>query len=300
MTPEEQALQEYMRAMQMQNDPFARATNDYGQGAGFLQLDDQPESWDRVGEKNDVYGDLFRMTQTYLKDYIPDLNPEVEDPGQFEGYVSDKADLYRNNPAYAQLEAFMSEGASFDEAVQLTSKLAADRPEIAAGLPQYEGRPDTQAFRNSAETYVSERAREGREYDQHDAQRQAYDDFVRPQTGWDRAPGIEDITTKFRDTNPVSLPRAAAPESLADLIQARSRIDSSTTDLPPAKVRAGIRSANDPKQVERAGNNKAYNKALQASYDSIRGKKEAIQGPSKKQENNMKLVRAYNMLMYGE
>ena len=46
---EEEAIQLYL----MQTDPMARATNDFGQGAGFLGLDSQPESWDRVGEKND-------------------------------------------------------------------------------------------------------------------------------------------------------------------------------------------------------------------------------------------------------
>lgn len=215
MTPEEEAaLEQYI--LQMQSNPLARATNDYGQGAGFLQLDKQPESWDRMGEKNDLFSDFFRTTQTYLPDWIPDLYPEVEDPGRFDGFRSDQADLYRNNPAYSQLEAAMAEGASFDEAIQLIAKA----PQFAAGLPKTErGDVDLSAFRNSAETYVSERAREGREFDAYDAERQAYEDYVNPQTAWsmDRTDRQTDDISQFlrpiaadsgRPVIPMELPSA--------------------------------------------------------------------------------------------
>ncbi len=180
-TPEElEAIRLYLE--QMQSDPLARATNDYGQGAGFLQLKDTPTSWDRAGDKVDLLTDFLKGTKTYLPDWIPDLNPEAEDPGIFTGYRSDVADLYRNNPAYNEIDLAMSQdGASFEEALQAV----AASPEFAVNLPKTErGGVDLSAFRNSAETYVSERAREGREYDVWDAERQAYEDYVNPRSQW--------------------------------------------------------------------------------------------------------------------
>lgn len=291
---EEEAIIAYL----MQNDPMARATNDYGQGAGFLGLDSQPESWDRLGEKNDLYSDLFRTTQTYLKDYVPDLYPEAKDPGIFQGYQSDQADLYRNNPAYAQLERAMAEGASFDEAVQLI----AGNKEFTNFLPQGDdGRPSPSAFRQSAETYVSERSREGREFDQYDAEKQAYDDYVRPRTGLDFSPGG---LTQLRSTNPMDLigqPREVGSVGELARIRQGDRIrPPAGADAIPDSIQASIAKVNRPASKRRVDNNQLYNETAIAAHESNKRKKESIRSVSKKQENQAKLVRAYNQLMYGE
>lgn len=193
LTPEELAeLEAYVASME--TDPLRRAVNDYGQGPDFLGLSSEPTEWKRMGDKNDLLTDFFRTTKTYLPDWIPDMYPEVEDPGQFEGYISDKADLYRNNPAYTQLEAAMAEGATFEEAVDL---IASD-PEFAPFLPKTDsGRPDRIGFRGSAESYISERAREGREFDAYDAERQAYEDYVNPRTGEYYNPNLMDRETFY-------------------------------------------------------------------------------------------------------
>jgi hypothetical protein len=291
---EEEAIQLYL----MQSDPMARATNDYGQGAGFLGLESQPESWDRIGEKNDLYSDLFRMTRTYLPDFVEGLNPTVEDPGMYQGYRSDKADLYRNNPAYAQLEAAMAEGASFDEAV----RLIAGNKEFAQYLPQDDiGRPDAQGFRQSAEGYVSERSREGREFDAYDAEKQAYDDFVRPRTGLDFSPGG---LTKLRTTDPTKLvapaKKAGSVAEIAKSRQAAKITPPKNADAIPADIQQRIAYVNRPESKSRLANNKLYNDTAIAAHESNKRKKESIKSVSKKQENQAKLVRAYNMLMYGE
>jgi hypothetical protein len=293
---EEEAIRQYM----LQTDPFARATNDFGQGAGFLGLDSQPESWDRLGEKNDLYSDLFRMTRTYLPDYVDGLYPEAQDPGQFTGYRSDVADLYRNNPAYTQLDQLMAEGASFDEAVQLV----ADDPDYADVLPKNNfGQADLGGYRQSAEKYVSERAREGREFDTYDAERQAYEDYVRPRTGWDINPGVEDLSPHLRATDPVAVAAKFRPaDSIGDMArdaQMVKRTPENASVVPPS-IRQSIRDVGNPQARQATAANSRYNSGVQAAYEAARSKKEAVAAPSKKQENQAKLVRAYNLLMYGE
>jgi hypothetical protein len=324
MTEEEMlAIQAYL----MQTDPMARATNDYGQGAGFLGLDSQPESWDRVGEKNDLYADLFRTTRTYLPDYVEGLYPEVEDPGLYKGYKSDKADLYRNNPAYAQIESAMAEGASFDEAV----RLVAGNKEFAQFLPQDDnGRPDAQSFRTSAEGYVSERSREGREFDAFDAEKLAYDDYVRPRTGLDFAPvRNDDISSLLKPSVPgiklgtIADPgprRPTVPASLSGDIynglydeqginpdkinvvnqssKGRKVTQSRTAGPQSTQNKGQANAARD--RVAQQGNVDLYNKMVKQAYNKTVGNKERVKVGSKKQENQAKLVRAYNMLMYGE
>ena len=296
---------------QMQNDPMARAANDYGQGAGFLQETSQPDSWDRMGEKNDLYSDFFRTTQSYLKDYIPDLYPEVEDPGTFQGYQSDTADLYRNNPAYTQLEQYMAEGASFDEAVQLVAK----DPEYAPMLPKNDyDQPDAGAFRGSAETYVSERAREGREFDQYDAEKQAFDDYVRTRTGWDINPGVsrEDFSAKLLPQTQASVGRLwerdpQNPDGATLAQQVGQQAAAKTTPLLGNSMRskvgqatAGRMSARNPDVQRATRGNRIANDSRTAAYEAARAKKEAQQAPSKQQENLARTAAYYNMLMYGE
>lgn len=295
MTPEEQAA---IQAFLLQSDPMARATNDYGQGSDFLKMSSTPDSWDRVGDKNGLYSDLFRMTRSYLPDYVQGLYPEAQDPGVYQGYKSDKADLYRNNPAYQQLERAMQEGASFDEAV----RLIAGNKEFAQFLPQNDkGQPDPNTFRQSAETYVSERSREGREFDQFDAEKQAYEDFVRPRTGLDFSPGA---LTKLRTTDPTQLINPAGPQDTLEQAVAARKAEKirppKGADAIPDDIQHQIAAVNRPGSKQKLANNKLYNDTAIAAHNSNMAKKASIQSVSKKQENQAKILRAYNMLMYGE
>jgi hypothetical protein len=320
---------------QMQSDPWARATNDFGQGSGFLSAPKKPTSWARMGDKNDLMSDMFRTTQSYLKDYIPDLYPEVEDPGMFTGYRSDLVDLYRNNPAYREIDLAMQDGASFDEAV----RAVAASPDFAAHLPTNDsGRPDLGGFRSSAEKYVSERAREGREFDQFDAERRAYEDYVNPRNEWaDRGNDQIDIQSLLRNQNArqgltgaggriaegfgraADLVRGAGPGAPVTDSRRPSVLATSNTRMGmpigepvmtrpsptrnAARGRAATPTAAKPAPrtaADRNQTNKAYNDSVKAVYDFQKNKQSQNTKQSKKQENLAKTVRAYNLLMYGE
>ena len=64
MTPEEMAaLEQYIQLMQRsEGDPLALSANAYGQGPGFLSEESRPDSWTRLGDKNQIYRDMFQMT----------------------------------------------------------------------------------------------------------------------------------------------------------------------------------------------------------------------------------------------
>jgi hypothetical protein len=270
---EEEAIRQYL----MQTDPLARGVNDYGQGSGFLNLKAQPESWDRLGEKNDLYGDFFRTTGTYLDDWIPDLYQEQQDPGIYQGYQSDKAAIFEGNPAYAQLQRAMETGATFEQAVAATY---AD-PEFKQYLPA-----DPSQWRESAESFVGERGREDRERSGYDAEKAAYDDFVKTRSGWDLAPGREreDVLASMPQVRTPSKSIGGAPSVVAEMGR-RTALAAAGRQLPTPEATAERGRRNDNRM---------------ASYEALRAKKEAIQNPSKKQDNNAKRARWYNAIMYGE
>lgn len=217
-TPEE--LAEIELLMRSGYDPLAISANQFGQGSDYLGYTSQPDEFDRLGEMDDLYSDLFRMTRTYMPDYVPDLYPEVEDPGMFQGYRSDQADLYRNNQAFQALEQMMAENTPFEEAVQLI----VGNPDYEEFLPKNNGRVDPSAFRSSAEQYVAERSREGREYDNWSAEDAAYQDFIRSRTGMDMAPGKseDEIAAMLRPVDQDILSQGRGPklgpEGLVDLL----------------------------------------------------------------------------------
>jgi hypothetical protein len=320
---------------ELMSDPARRAVNDYGQGSGFLSESKKPTSWARMGDKNDLVSDFLRTTQSYLKDYIPDLYPEAEDPGLFTGYRSDVADMYRNNPAYQQIDAAMAEGASFDEAVDLV----ASSDVYAQHLPKDEyGKVNRNSFRGSAEQYVSERAREGREFDAHDAQRQEYEDFVNPRDEWrDRGnddidlnslvrrtdhresllgsggqlqEGIERLLSRRQNSGGV-LDRVPTVASQLSRIGATTdpsvQISNATANRSPARNAARLTpTATDrgpqPRRTAAQKNesNMAYNRGAQSVYDFQKNKQSQNTRQSKQQENLARTAALYNMIMYGE
>lgn len=321
---------------ELENDPLKRAVNDYGQGSDFLGMSKEPTSWKRMGDKNDLLTDFFRTTKTYLPDWIPDMYPEIEDPGRFEGYRSDFAELYRGNPAYQQLELAMSEGATFDEAVQAVSK----DPDFAPYI-------DRGGFRSSAEQYVSERAREGRELDSYEAALAEYEDFVNPRTGEDFAPNRlnpEEFQASLRKIEPTT-GVAGFGNNIADQIMrginanrgrtdpSTNRITSRTSSGTGGRSSLNIDSPNydgrgrDPRTVTRSSGpskqvgsmpskpqrklpyrdtaqrnelNRAYNKTASDVYNRAQQIKARQSAPSKREENLAKLAAYYNAIHYGQ
>jgi hypothetical protein len=331
MAIEDMTEEEYMRliaAQQMQQDPMAFSLNNYGQGSDYLWDEETPSSWDRRNDKVDIYGDLFRMTKTWMPDFVDGLHPTPEDPGLFKGYRSDKADLFRNNEAYRKLEQLMGEGAPFEEAVTLVSS----DPAYAGMLPQdqdFPGRVDNSEFRRSAEEFLSERGREGREYDVWDQSRQEFDDFNRPRTGLDFAPVREGNINKFLKKTPMA-PQFVDTKDTESLYRAKGRekaAKENTWQGPSTggpNGRPGLRSNNrsgnrlnrDVKRKEktRASNAQArktnydskvestnlYNKMLKQAYEQTVANKQKVKAPSKKKENLGALVKFYNQMIYGE
>lgn len=219
LTPEElAAIEYYAQQQQLMNDPVAASFNEYGQGADYLGLEDKPDSWSRLGNMNDLLSDRFRMTQSYLQDYIPGLPQEVEDPGAYEGFRPDNAGLYQNNPAVDAVAQLMGTGMSFDEAVNAVADRAAPSApsqdqqfvdgqlqdmaptEGIAGVPLDEnGRPDLEAFRTRASQAIESGAQYDREYGDWAAKAADYEEYTRPRSNLDflgvATPNVQSVGT---------------------------------------------------------------------------------------------------------
>lgn len=325
MTPEElAAIELYIRS---QNDPFALSANALGQGPGFLDYESTPDSWDRLADKNDLYSDLFRMTRTYLPDFVSGLHPEVEDPGRYQGYTSDAAGLYSGNPAYESVRRMVEEeGTPFEEAV----KLVKNDPDLAEFMPD-----DDRDFRQSAQQYVTDAGRENRERSQWEAEAAAYDDYVRARSGLDvfAQPDVESRMRSERSMDYMEDPiktilsfggTTDRPEVAAERRAAQGwtpgEVTSAMAPMPNGAEQTPSNQSSSPKRARRstprtsgrsrseqrafarsaAKTGKAYNDSYRAAAEFQKRRMAAQAMPSKKEENLAKLVAAYNSLMYGQ
>jgi hypothetical protein len=333
MTPEQQYL-EMVAAQRMQTDPMARAVNDYGQGSGYMALDSQPESWDRLGEVNDIYRDVFGMTGIKMPQLVPGLNPEVEDPGQYQGFVSNMGSLYGSNPAFQEMEAALQEpGATVYEVIDLVAK----NPRLQQFLPKNDaGQVDREAFNRDATMFLSERARENTERGAYDSQVAEFEDFTKPRTGLDYAPTrtdgpvlLDNAPQLRQGRTSLTAPVLDMADKVAEMIPleaARRQRDaarkaaegnpgSMTNPTGPGVNRSGnrlgmrvqdlrneskARAARPEGAQDRDELVKLYNKAGSQAYNRTVANKEAKKAPSKQMENMAKVIQFYNMLHYGE
>lgn len=204
MTPEEMAaLEQYILQQQAQTNPLAYAANDWGQGPGFMGLDEQPESWDRVGEVNDLLYDMTRTTGIDFAEMVPGLNPFVAPPKQTTPYQSDTSFLYSSNPVYQSINELVS-GAdggtpmSLDQALARVQAEYKDNPEAFQGMLPVAmednfnagvraGDPDWSQVRSGATTFLTEGRKEQNSMSEAEALQQQYEDFVRPRSQWEAA-----------------------------------------------------------------------------------------------------------------
>lgn len=233
LTEEELAeLQEYVLMQRAQNDPLALSANAYGQGPGFLGLEDRPDSWSRLGDKNQIYRDMFQMTGTDMAEYVPGLYDYVPQPkpGDLEGYQSDTASLYAGNPVYQEIERQVANGVDIDTAVNAIRSAYEQDPEalqgsLPMGNPQYgRAEPDWEAVNRNAATFLSERNKETAAQSEAEAIRQAYEDFTAPRTAYDKAAETQDLsweanrdaTMRMMGYDPRE--RAPSPVSMPDVV----------------------------------------------------------------------------------
>lgn len=211
MTPEE--LEALMALLaQQEGNGFSLAANAYGQGPGFMGLDEQPESWDRVGEKNDLLYDMTRTTGIDFNELVPGLHPMVQAPTaeQLIPYQSDTAGLYANNPVYQDILAQVQSGVSLQEALAAAQVDAQENPEDYAGyLPAGQslggfsdasipGQIDWSQVRQDLETYIPEVQREQASRSQAEMLQQQYEDYIRPRSQWEMA-GSPDFSDRRGD-----------------------------------------------------------------------------------------------------
>jgi hypothetical protein len=150
------------------------AVNDYGQGYAYLGMEDQPESWKRATEAQNQIEDMLKLSGLYLEDILPGLPREVAEP-EGERFVDYNMSQFANSPVYQTLDELMKRGQSFDQAV---NNIAADEA-FQEFLPKNEDdRPDREAFRASAQSYLTGRTKEDAINSEYDAEQAAYDRYV--------------------------------------------------------------------------------------------------------------------------
>lgn len=220
LTPEEMAaLEQYILQQQGQTNPFAYAANDWGQGAGILQLEDRPDSFSRVNDVNDRLSDLTRTTGIDFAEMVPGLNPFVAPPSQAATtpYQSDTSFLYSSNPVYQAIGKMVT-GAdggppmSLDQALLKFQAEYRDNPEAYAGMVPVvasdnfnagvrAGDIDLGQIRQGAETYLTETRKEQNSQSEADALRQQYEDFVRPRSQYEYsgAPTYQDVRSQYAE-----------------------------------------------------------------------------------------------------
>lgn len=207
MTPEEQAmLEQYLAQQQLMQrsemDPLALSANAYGQGPGYLGLEDRPDSWSRLGDKNQIYRDMFQMTGTDMAEFVPGLYDYVPQPkpGDLDPYQSDATSLFANNPVYQEIERQVANGVDIVTATNAVRTAYEQNPEALAGSlpmgnPEYgRAEPDWEAVNRNATTYLSERNKERAGQSEVDSLRAQYEDFVRERTAYDKAAETQDVT----------------------------------------------------------------------------------------------------------
>lgn len=207
MTPEEQAmLEQYLAQQQLMQrsemDPLALSANAYGQGPGYLGLEDRPDSWSRLGDKNQIYLDMFQMTGTDMAEFVPGLYDYVPQPkpGDLDPYQSDTTSLFANNPVYQEIERQVANGVDIVTATNAVRTAYEQNPEALAGSlpmgnPEYgRAEPDWEAVTRNATEYLSERNKERAGQSEVDSLRAQYEDFVRERTAYDKAAETQDVT----------------------------------------------------------------------------------------------------------
>lgn len=222
MTPEEEQIINAMIEQGLIMDPFNAAANQFGQGSDYLYEEDTPTPWDRMGDKDDLLGDMLKRTGLYFEDLVDLPYEQVEDPGEFDGYVDYDASLYQGNLAYETVKDAVAAGMSFEEAVNKVAKAAVDpedpdAPALAAAMPRdRDGKPDYDAFRSSAADAVAGGAGGAAELSAYEAERQAYEDYIRPRTGLDYAEIMPEDEFKRTILQPTSLDAGGVPVNAQD------------------------------------------------------------------------------------
>ncbi len=381
LTPEEIEFIEAMIAQQQEQqafDPFDYAAGQYGQGSDYLGMKKTPVAWDRMADKDDLLGDMLKRTGLYFDDIVDLPHQRYEDPGNYEGYTSDVYGLYAGNAAYEAVRALTDSGIPFEVALQQVADSAAVDPEIAASLPRnrnegvegYQtptgnrnspeeaaaiGVPesyDFDAFRSGAETFLTEGAREDREFGEWDARNQQYEDYIRARNGEDFFPTTHEFTPRpeaaprqqfgpnearpdgfflpnvggkagpQRPQQPTQVPRNEArgsvPSVQSTLSRSRAegqidagrsgRVVRTNVDRSPTRNPAGGRRVERPGKRDTKGRtgsdvayaqNKIYNDTAQRTAASLQRQKANMQVMSKEDENNARLIQAFNLYMYG-
>lgn len=248
MTPEEEeALRQYVLAQQAQMNPFAYSANDWGQGPGALMLDEQPETWDRVGEINDLIYDTTRTTGDSFRSLVPVPYKDVEQPDPKAPYQSDTSFLYSSNPVYQAIGQLVSGAGgespmSLDQALlKFQAEYEANPEEFAGMVPvttgynQSTGTPagalDMSQIRQGAETYLTETRKEQNSAGANDLAQQEWEDYIRPRSQYEvsgspvfsdvrdqyaKQYGWDDPRLGFEELNPGTV-QATAPRVPMDL-----------------------------------------------------------------------------------
>lgn len=349
MTEEEQIIMAMIEQGIIPLDQFQAAANQYGQGSDYLGLEDTPVSWDRAADMDDLIGDMLKRTGLYFEDLVPLPYEPVEDPGQYTGYEDYDSILSEGNVAIDTVrEAMATDGLSFDEAVNLVVEAASStdpadadiRQQLLSSLPQTEdGEIDRDSFRSFAADAVSGGAQEGSERAAYDAEKAAYDDYVRARTGLDInpivarerelaegfAPGMrgrqmgdgqfDDVETnrmlRLADGVDPSVGRGGGSMQLNEDNRFRNQAGAygpqvkSTPNAQTERRRVPVRADKQRNSKGQTGSdiafeqNKSYNSGYNRAMEATLKARQAQQVASKQDVNRAKLIAAYNQMIYG-
>lgn len=196
MEPTEEEIAAFLEAYALQQrgsvNPLAFTANQYGQGPGFLGLEDKPDSWKRAGDKNEIMRDILGVTDIDFAELVPGLFPNIQAPKP--GDIDPVTQLYANDPAVQYIAQLVNDPVnpvSPTQAVNALRSLQETDPELFAELSgsipmsdrtdnygNTSSSQDWDALAKTAEDYLAAGSND---------QQALYDDYVRGRSVYEKA-----------------------------------------------------------------------------------------------------------------